>query len=197
MTAFIVVPQPATAGSGHYCFGEQVPDLNPDFFGGDLTNDSFVGTSGHDVMGTGGGNDSVVGAPPSNPNNDTYDYMCLDQNDDSAAGYAGNDKIDMGPGVDHASGGPGGDTIILGIGNDMWATGDAGNDTISGNGGDDGLCSGCGLHGNDGNDTIQGGDGNDRLYGDNGADTLNGGAGQDVCHGTRGIDTFTSCEQII
>jgi Ca2+-binding RTX toxin-like protein len=97
-----------------------------------------------------------------------------DENDDlatgaftlpvTAAGGAGADEIDTGPGADSISGGDGDDDL----------GGGGGNDTISGGTGQDDLAGGSE------NDTLSGDEGNDLLRTDGGADSLAGGAGRDL-----------------
>ncbi|MEV7413839.1 FG-GAP-like repeat-containing protein [Streptomyces sp. NPDC089919] len=115
-------------------------------------NGVVYGTSGADVIVTGGGSDSVVG----NGGNDT---ICTFGGNDAVTGGSGDDYVDTGDGNDAVTGGDGTDVILGGAGNDALSGG-SGNDTVVG-GAD--------------SDSLAGGNGTDLCAGDgNGGPTLPG-----------------------
>ncbi len=139
-------------------------------------NDTFTGTSAHEVVYAVGGNDIInVGA--------------------------GNDRVYAGTGNDQVRGGSGADLLYGEEGDDrLW--GDDGNDTLYGQDGLDTLWGGVGndtlsggnqadtLYGEVGDDSLNGGGDNDTLIGGDGNDVLNGGSYTDILTGGLGRDTF-------
>lgn len=95
----------------------------------------------------------------------------------------GNDKVEIGGGIQAASGGLLAVTVDAGTGKDVVIGGD-GDDTILGGDGKDNL------RGGRGDDDIDGGAGDDNIGGDDGDDDLLGDAGRDVIRGGRGDDTM-------
>lgn len=99
-------------------------------------------------------------------------------------GEAGNDRLELGPGVTlpvTTSGGAGNDTLIGGSSRDQLSAQD-GDDVLIGNG------SGDVFEGGSGNDSIDGGGGPDTCEGGDGEDTILGGAGNDALSGAAGND---------
>ncbi|WP_172327478.1 calcium-binding protein [Mangrovicoccus sp. HB161399] len=134
------------------------------------------GTSGHDVLIGGDGDDAIEG------------YVGRDRifggaGNDSLRGGIGTDTLDGGAGDDKLEGGYGADVLSGGAGNDKLRGGME-NDTLSGGGGNDKLQGGFNA------DVLSGGAGDDVLRGGYGRDVLEGGAGADKMSGGAGADTF-------
>lgn len=138
-------------------------------FGLTRGNGDYVGTSGADIIQSGGQNDRLFGAA----GNDTIQSG---SGADSVDGEGGNDSIDGGGENDLLKGGAGFDTI----------NGGDGHDTISGDTFADSL------HGGGGNDVILGGDGFDQIFGGAGNDRVWAGAAPDRIYGGDGDDWLSA-----
>jgi Ca2+-binding RTX toxin-like protein len=130
------------------------PSTDPD--------ERLTGTSGHDQIDGGTGNDTILGQ----------------RGDDTLTGFDGYDVILGGRGRDKIDGGAGDDFLRGHQGNDMIQGGE-GHDKLFGNLGNDTL------RGQEGDDTISGGQGHDHIEGGSGNDSLYGGNGNIACLGTR------------
>lgn len=137
--------------------------------------DTFLGTTGVDVVDGLAGADTISGFGGD-------DVIHGNDGDDVLNGGAGNDMLFGDSGIDRLFGGSGNDTLYGGDGNDSRLDGGAGNDTIYGGLGDDML------YGQLGDDTVNGGDGDDFVSGSDGVDILNGDAGDDLLIGGNGND---------
>ncbi|WP_069299281.1 M10 family metallopeptidase C-terminal domain-containing protein [Neptunicoccus sediminis] len=136
-------------------------ELSAEHFIGAKPADGVIsGTVSHDLIGSGGYEDSQGEA--------------VSRGDDIVFGLSGDDTIYGYKGNDEIYGGMGADIIYSGSGDD-YVEGAKGGDVINGGGGDDRLF---------------GGDGRDNLIGGKGADRLEGGAGNDVLKGGGGADSF-------
>jgi hypothetical protein len=145
----------------------------------DLT---FNGTEANDDIEVGV---DALGKVQIQVNNDRYSYDRARINSLQIYGLAGNDVINLNPGLTlpvYLNGGDGNDLLRGGLGNDVL-TGAAGKDDLFGGGGNDRL------NGNGGNDRLYGETGPDRLYGGAGRDLLDGGSSGDHLDGGDGIDT--------
>jgi Ca2+-binding RTX toxin-like protein len=183
---------PATAYHQVPCAGELGGHGSDPDFPTSSGNDTYNGTTGHNVWSGWGGDDTIRGAPAANKGQDTGDTLCGDNGSgnhgrDFMWGYAGHDKLLGGPKGDYMHGGPGNDDIYAHSGNDS-VVGSTGTDLLSGNDGDDEV------QGDDGADNVYGDAGTDTLYGGAGNDYLNGGSGTDTCYGNAGNDTILNCE---
>lgn len=153
-----------------------IPDgANAIVFASDVGVDANIGGSGHKIVVSGDGDDTLE--------------MTGSSIDEIFSG-GGDDFVSAGKVHDTIHGGLGDDTLVGGQGHDTLF-GDEGSDVLSGGKGNDSLVGGVGddsIDGGDGNDTISGGDGNDTLMGGAGNDviagdhndTIVGGAGQDA-----------------
>ena len=137
--------------------------------GNPLTDPTFSGAGGGDVISGGAGSDTIWGGAgddiihgdvpgPSSSLAAEFTFSL-------GADTAGDDEIHGGDGADTLFGGGGDDTLY----------GDDGNDT---------------LEGNDGADTLYGGTGDDNIFGYAGDDILIGGEGDDTLTGGGGADQF-------
>ena len=129
------------------------------------------GSSGHDYIRGGSGNDSLT---TGNYGNSTL--FGGDGNDTLSGYYAYRTSLDGGAGNDNIRG-------------SAWAyettlRGGSGNDTIYAGEGNDWI------DGGDDADTIYGGSGNDTIYGGSGDDSISGGPGNDWIDGGNGADTI-------
>ena len=176
-----------------------------------LTNDDFVGVSGHDGIVTGTNGNDLINASYRDSDGDKVgtgnDTVVALAGNDSLFGYEGNDSIDAGTGNDTLNGGAGTDTLNGGEGYDLvdyvpsttgvvinLATGHGSNGDAEG----DVYVSIEGAFGGYGNDTmiasnadtyLHGGlGGNDSIVGGNGNDFLAGRAGNDTVLGGAGDD---------
>ncbi|WP_328533787.1 M91 family zinc metallopeptidase [Micromonospora zamorensis] len=107
-------------------------------------------------------------------------------------GSSGDDRIHTGTGDDVVLGGDGADTIESGAGDDH-VSGGHGQDYLATSAGQDRVIGGLGqdtLYAGSGDDRLSGGDHHDYLDGGRGADSLDGGRGADVLSGGRGDDTI-------
>lgn len=107
-------------------------------------------------------------------------------------GSSGDDRIHTGAGDDVVLGGDGADTIESGAGDDH-VSGGHGQDYLATSAGQDRVIGGLGqdtLYAGSGDDRLSGGDHYDYLDGGRGADSLDGGRGADVLSGGRGDDTI-------
>ena len=102
---------------------------------------------------------------------------------DTIHGNAGNDSLNGDVGADKLYGDAGNDTVLGGDGKDI-IYGNADNDLVAGGAGNDTAYGGIGV------DTVQGGDGKDKLYGEAGSDRMDGGRGKDILTGGAGKDIF-------
>ncbi len=113
------------------------------------------------------------------------DHLVSGLGDDTVWGFGGNDRIEVGYGVDVAHGGDG-DDIITNAGTDIGAT-----DFLHGEKGNDAIHGGPGLaliFGNEGNDFIITGPDGKEAFGGTGNDFILGGDGTDVLLGNEGDD---------
>jgi len=149
----------------------------------ELTDGSFSGGGGDDLINAGKGDDTVRG----------------DAGNDSIAGGLDEDLLSGGTGDDFLYGGSEDDRLLGGTGADVLEGG-TGNDKLYGQQDDDVLRGNAGrdqVFGGAGNDRMSGGDngdrmfgelGNDRMYGNDGADFMQGGTGRDTLWGGAGDD---------
>tara|TARA_R110002072_G_scaffold303094_1_gene493225 strand:- start:26440 stop:30834 length:4395 start_codon:yes stop_codon:yes gene_type:complete len=151
------------------------------------------GGSGHDILVTGAGDDSISGGTGRDTVNAGAgnDLLYGKSQDDSLNGEAGDDTLVGDSGNDHLNGGVGDDSI-LGLNGDDEIHGHDGDDIVNtGNGADS-------VYGGDGadwmighvasHDWFDGGEGNDTIGGLGGHDTLNGSGGNDSLLGASGHD---------
>jgi Ca2+-binding RTX toxin-like protein len=195
LLSFVVVVALVTPASAYHqvpCGGEMGGHGSDPDFPTSSGNDTYTGTTGHNVWSGWGGNDIIRGAPYGSKGQDAGDTLCGDNgsgNDgvDHMWGYAGADKLLGGPKGDYIHGGPGNDDVYAHAGNDS-VVGSTGDDLLSGNDGVDEV------QGDDGADRIYGDAHDDKLYGGAGNDYFNGGTGTDTCYGNAGNDSFVNCE---
>ncbi|GGA09870.1 hypothetical protein [Neptunicoccus cionae] len=136
-------------------------ELSAEHFIGAKPADGVIsGTISHDLIGSGGYEDSQGEA--------------VSGGDDIVFGLSGDDTIYGYKGGDEIYGGKGADIISAGSGSD-FVEGAKGADSVNGG---------------NGGDMLFGGDGRDRLIGGKGSDTLEGGTGNDVLKGGGGADSF-------
>ena len=147
--------------------------------GAPLTDPSFDGSGGADLISGGAGADSIWGGGGA-------DRIHGDSPDSGSS-------LESEFGFSLGAAGFGDDALWGGDGNDTLWGGD-GNDALAGEGGDDSLAGGAGddtLTGGAGDDTLEGDGGADRIYGEAGIDNLYGLAGDDVLVGGRGDDSLS------
>ena len=151
--------------------------------------DTITGGSGNDIIDGGDDRDRLLG-------NGGADTIYGGGHDDTVEGHYGQDTLYGGWGADFVKGGQGNDTIDGGTGGDiLW--GSQHHDVIDGGGGNDEIAGGAGrdtIDGGFGDDTIRGGSHNDILTGGNGIDDLNGGSGTDTCKSNGGLSS--KCEVV-
>jgi len=163
----------------------------------------FYGNGGADTISAGGGNDWVWASSGDISNvtffgQDGDDVLVSFEGNDALQGDAGNDILISGAGNDTLLGGDGNDSLWGGAGDDNLK-GETGNDVvvgdIEGESGNDLLYGGDGndiVIGNLGDDTLYGEAGDDQLWGGSGDNQLNGGAGADILVGGSGHDGFVA-----
>lgn len=143
---------------------------------------------------TGGGNDTVAGNAAANLIQVGGGADIIDGGDGADTVYAGagDDSIFGGAGDDQLWGGTGNNTILGGDGDDVLG-GFTGDESMNGGAGNDSFYAGAGddyLDGSFGDDEIWAGEGNDTAYGGSGADLVAGLDGNDVLFGGEGNDTL-------
>ncbi len=145
--------------------------------GGTVQDDQYIGSSFGDLILSGLGNDSLIGAGGA----------------DTLEGGAGLDTLQGGEGADLLGGGGDADSLDGGDGNDTL-TGGEGNDSLFGGDGIDTIYAGNGadyIQGDGGASSILSGDaGNDTIYGGSGDDYMVGGANDDTMVGLGGINSM-------
>lgn len=184
----------AALGSDDYVYADQPTNYdaivhdasNP------LTNPTFSGTGGDDLISGGAGDDYLWGGAGSDHIHgdvpDTSSGLFAEFSFGLGSAVGGGDRLYGGDGNDSLWGGDGADVI----------SGDAGSDYLAGEGGADQLFGGAGndnLFGYAGDDIIQGGQGDDTLAGGDGADSFEfaGGSGATVVEHVQslGVDTIS------